>query len=67
VRAELAAALAGLSPPQREVVLMRFVDDLELAEIAAALDVPLGTVKSRLHHALARLRDDPGTRDAFGA
>ena len=55
-RAELAHALAGLPPPQREVVLMRFVDDLELQEIADALHIPLGTVKSRLHHALAHLR-----------
>jgi RNA polymerase sigma-70 factor, ECF subfamily len=64
-RAELAAALAGLSPEQREVVLMRFVDDMTLDEIAAALDVPLGTIKSRLHRALESLRDDPRTRDYF--
>lgn len=65
VREELATALAALSPPQREVVLMRFVDDLDLAEIAEALEIPVGTAKSRLHHALARLREDPGTRDAL--
>ncbi len=45
---------------------MRFVDDLELSEIALALKVPLGTVKSRLHHAIRSLREDPGTREAFG-
>ena len=66
-RAELAAVLRGLSEPKREVVLMRFVDDMSLAEIADALDVPLGTVKSRLHGALADLRADPRTRDYFGA
>jgi len=38
------------------VALLRFVDDLSLPQIAAALDVPLGTVKSRLHHAVAALR-----------
>src|SRR6185503_5041703 len=40
------AALAGLSAERREVVVLRFVDDLSLEEIAAALDIPLGTVKS---------------------
>jgi RNA polymerase sigma-70 factor (ECF subfamily) len=53
------AAVESLSPVHREAVLMRFVDDLSLDEIAAALNVPLGTVKSRLHHALAALRGDP--------
>ena len=65
LRANLAAELRNLSPAHREVVLMRFVDDMTLEEIAAALQVPLGTVKSRLHHALATLRDDPRTREYF--
>jgi len=64
-RAEFAAALAGLSPEQREVVLLRFVDDLGLDEIAAALSIPTGTVKSRLHRALETLRNDPRTQDYF--
>ena len=64
-RAELAAALAGLHAEQREVVLMRFVDDMTLAEIAQALEVPTGTVKSRLHRALETLRNDPRTREYF--
>jgi RNA polymerase sigma-70 factor (ECF subfamily) len=64
-RAELAAALAGLTGEQREVVLMRFVDDMSLDEIAQALDVPIGTIKSRLHRALETLRHDPRTRDYF--
>lgn len=64
-RAELAAALAAVPPEQREVVLMRFVDDMSLEEIAAGLDIPLGTVKSRLHNALATLRDDPRIRAYF--
>jgi len=49
--------LTGLSDVQREVVQMRFTDGLELQDIADALEVPLGTVKSRLHGALEILRD----------
>lgn len=64
-RDELAAALASLPEGQREVLLMRFVDDLKLSEIAEALGVPEGTVKSRLHNALARLKDDARVRDYF--
>jgi len=64
-RAELAAVLAGLPSEQREVLFLRFVDDLALDEIAQALHVPPGTVKSRLHRALDALRHDPRTRDYF--
>jgi len=64
-RAELDHVFRSLSVEHREVVLMRFVDDMSLDAIAAALDVPLGTVKSRLHNALARLREDPRTREYF--
>ncbi len=64
-RSELAAVLAILPDEQREVLLMRFVDDMSLQEIAAALDIPSGTVKSRLHHALQKLRDDHRTKDYF--
>jgi RNA polymerase sigma-70 factor (ECF subfamily) len=64
---ELATVLAGLSPAHREVVLMRFVDDMSMEEIAAALAIPPGTVKSRLHHALAALKDDPRIRRFFEA
>jgi RNA polymerase sigma-70 factor (ECF subfamily) len=64
-RTELAATLAALPDEQREVVLMRFVDEMSLAEIATSLSVPLGTVKSRLYNALRELRDDPRTREYF--
>jgi RNA polymerase sigma-70 factor (ECF subfamily) len=63
--AELSAGLATLSEEHREVLLLRFVDDLSLAEIAEAADIPLGTVKSRLHHALECLRADPRTKEFF--
>lgn len=62
---ELAAVLAVLPDEQREVVLMRFVDSMSLAEIAIALAIPIGTVKSRLHNALSTLRTDRRTRDYF--
>lgn len=64
-RAMLADALADLPGAQREVLLMRIVDEMSVREIAAALDVPEGTVKSRLHHALGTLREDPRTRGYF--
>ena len=65
VAPDLAQTLGALSDAHREIILMRFVDDLTLEEISLALDVPLGTVKSRLHHALLQLRDDPRSRDYF--
>jgi RNA polymerase sigma-70 factor, ECF subfamily len=65
-RADLASAMAGLSAPHREAVLLRFVDDLTIDEIAAATSVPPGTVKSRLHHAIAQMRQDPRVRSYFG-
>jgi RNA polymerase sigma-70 factor, ECF subfamily len=55
--AEVMAMLAMLSEGHREVVLMKIVDGMEHAEIALALGIPEGTVKSRLHHALAALRE----------
>ena len=65
IRAELAAAMASLSPEHRQTVLLRFVDDLTMEEIAAATAVPVGTVKSRLHHAIAAMREDPRIRRYF--
>ena len=65
-RKELSQALRALSDPHREIVLMRFVDGMSLEEMAEALAIPLGTAKSRLHHALAALRDDPHFRKYAG-
>lgn len=62
---DLAAVVSRLPETHREVVLMRFVDGLSLEEIAEALSIPLGTVKSRLHNALASLRRDPRVRRFF--
>jgi RNA polymerase sigma-70 factor (ECF subfamily) len=55
-RERLAEALSGLGPPDREVLALRFVEDLPLPELAGVLGVPLPTVKARLYRALARLR-----------
>lgn len=51
-RGEVINALAKLSPDHREVLILRFYHDLRLEEIAEVTGVPLGTVKSRLFHAL---------------
>ena len=61
----LGAAVERLPDGQREVLLMRVVDGMTTAEIAGALSVRPGTVKSRLHHALAALRADPDARGYF--
>lgn len=53
---QLAAAVAALPTRQRAVVVLRFDRDWSLEQIAEALGVPTGTVKSRLHRALAALR-----------
>lgn len=50
------AALAQLSPEQHVVVVLRYHVDLTISQIAASLGIPEGTVKSRLHGALGRLR-----------
>jgi len=52
----LADALGTLSPEERDVLLLFAWADLEYAEIAAALELPLGTVRSRLHRARAHVR-----------
>lgn len=59
---ELAEAVADVPGPQREILLMRVVHDMSLADIAEALQIPLGTVKSRLHAALTTLREHPRAR-----
>lgn len=49
-------AVRRLRPPEQEIVYLRFFLELPEAEMAAALGVAPGTVKSRLHRALQRLR-----------
>lgn len=56
-REQLREALVTLNGAQREVVMLSFYAGYSHSEIAVVLDIPVGTVKSRLRSALARLRD----------
>lgn len=53
----LTEALESLDEEFRLVVLLRDVEDMDYAQIAAVIDLPIGTVKSRLHRARSVLRD----------
>ncbi len=55
-RDSLLAGLRGLEPDERIAVVLRYWGDLQLDAIAERTGWPLGTVKSRLHRALRRLR-----------
>lgn len=55
-RDQIERALTTLAPEQRAVVVLHYFAGLPLAEIAAILDVPYGTVGSRMHHAMRSLR-----------
>lgn len=55
-REQIAAALLSLDPLQREVLILRFHEELALEEIAKVTSAPLSTVKSRLYRGLAALR-----------
>jgi RNA polymerase sigma-70 factor (ECF subfamily) len=51
----LDAVMSELSPAHREVVLLRYRDDLSYADIAMVVGCPVGTVRTRLHHAKRKL------------
>ena len=61
---ELLAAVAGLSPQRRVVIVLRYGLGYSPAEIARMLDLPTGTVNSRLSRALDDLRERERERDA---
>lgn len=56
MREDVQAALHQLPPPFRETVVLFYVQNLKYREVAEVLDVSLGTVKSRLHEGLKRLK-----------
>jgi RNA polymerase sigma-70 factor (ECF subfamily) len=55
-RLDIDDILADLTPPHREILVMREIWDMSYDEIAAALGVPRGTVESRLSRARAAFR-----------
>ena len=57
LRADLERALDELPEHHREVIELRYFEGMEEPEIAEAASIPRGTVKSRLHHAMRKMRD----------
>ena len=57
-RDEVSRAMCRLDANDRALLALRFGHDLELPDVAAALGIPLGTAKSRLHRALGRVRKE---------
>jgi RNA polymerase sigma-70 factor, ECF subfamily len=58
LRAALDAIIDRLRPEYRRVVVLRYQEDLDYAEIADIMDVPLGTVKTFLHRARGALAEE---------
>jgi len=58
IRERLMRAAGSLPPASRAVVVLHYFAEMPLAEVAAVLDLNLGTVKSRLAYGLAQLRKD---------
>lgn len=63
VQPHLAAAVAALSPGDRDVLLLVAWADLSYEQTATALGIPPGTVRSRLHRARAKIREALGDRN----
>jgi len=68
-RAALRDALSTLTPEHRAVIALRYLEGMTAEQVAEQLDMPVGTVKSRLHYGLAELRAayDAAARDPLGA
>jgi RNA polymerase sigma-70 factor (ECF subfamily) len=63
----LQTALRQLSEPHREVLVLRYFENMKIHELAAHLDLSPGTVKSRLHYALAEMQKIlPAEMNLFG-
>jgi len=65
-RMAVRGALESLTARQRAVLVLRVFDDLSEAQVARLLDCAVGTVKSTLSQALAKLRDDPRLAEFLG-
>jgi RNA polymerase sigma-70 factor (ECF subfamily) len=63
-RHELDRAITALPPASQLVIRMHYLDELSLPEIAEALEIPLGTVKSRVAYGLSSLRASLGGQPA---
>jgi len=63
----LARALQAMTRGERDIVLLYAWGDLTYAEIALAMDVPIGTVRSRLNRTRGRLRELGAVMDAIGS
>ena len=61
------AAINSLSPMHRDVVVLHELQGLTYQEVAATLNVPVGTVKSRLSNAFKRLREQLGSYAVEGS
>src|SRR5262249_5153360 len=59
-RERIGRALATLSEPHRAIIMLSDLEGLSYREIAEVLNIPMGTVMSRLHNARRRLRDALG-------
>jgi RNA polymerase sigma-70 factor (ECF subfamily) len=57
-RERLLASLEKLSPASRAVITLHYLDEMPLSEVAAVLDLGIGTVKSRLGYGLLQLRKE---------
>jgi RNA polymerase sigma-70 factor (ECF subfamily) len=56
-RRRVVEALGGLSPRLREVILLRFEQGLDYADIAAIVGRPQATIRTRIFHGLKKLRE----------
>jgi RNA polymerase sigma factor (sigma-70 family) len=63
---QLRAAIAALPTPFRETLVLRHIEGLDYREIAKVIDVPIGTVMSRLARGRRRLLSAIATNGAFG-
>lgn len=60
---DLDSAIAKLPEPYREVILLRYYDDMSCAQVSEQLGIPIGTVTKRLSRAYMKLRKLLGQRD----